>query len=436
MWEISPKQADFLQAKARIVLFLAGIRSGKTRGLCMRAIMSALKHRTFLLVSFSYPSLRDVVMPILKELCIDMAAKFPQIRYKINETSMTVDVIRNNKATKILLRTGSEPDSLRGISTTDAGIDEGREFPNRYIVDILLGRMSDQPDGQLFISSTPKGHNWLDEISKDTKLCQIIRQSTIDNPFLSTEYVEMLLQQYTTQFASQEIYGNIIEFSGGILKSQWFRPIDYVKPLGHAVRFWDVAVSTKTSADFSASCLMSISDGKIIIHDVQQAKLEYPDLRRLIQNTAIADGPNVVIGIESAGQQLGFIDDLSRDQVLGNYSIRAEKPRGDKLNRCLPWASRAELGHIAVCRGPWNKTFFDECDAFTADDSHEHDDEIDSVSGSYSMLQGSTDSLITTSLELDKERIESVYNNETNTGMLESFGIRQPQIGVPVESLF
>ena len=52
----------------------------------------------------------------------------------------------------------------------------------------------------------------------------------------------------------------------------------------------------------------------------------------------------------------------------------------------MPWISRAEAGDVSILPGAWNDAFLDECSAFTADDSHEHDDQIDAVSQAWNKL--------------------------------------------------
>ena len=152
------------------------------------------------------------------------------------------------------------------------------------------------------------------------------------------------------------------------------------------MRFWDVAVSIKTSADNSAGSLCNFINNRFTIHDIVCGKWEYPALRRKIIETAQRDGPSVTIAIEEAGQQKGFIDDIIQLPELRGYTIKALRPRGDKFNRAMPWVARAEQGAVDVVQGYWNKDFFDECQAFTGDDTHEYDDRIDSVSGGYTVL--------------------------------------------------
>ena len=125
--------------------------------------------------------------------------------------------------------------------------------------------------------------------------------------------------------------------------------------------------------------MCSFKDDKFTIHNIICGRFEYPDLRKKIIQTAKDDGLGVVIAFEEAGQQLGFIDDLKRNEELRPYTIRADKPEGDKFNRTMPWASRAQLGNVNVCKARWNPDFFDECNSFTADDTHLHDDQIDAL---------------------------------------------------------
>ena len=173
--------------------------------------------------------------------------------------------------------------------------------------------------------------------------------------------------------------------SGEIIKSEWLKicvPIAVSRP----VRFWDLAVSIKTSADDHAGALCGYVGNNFVIADMIYGKMEYPDLRRRIIQQAISDGTNTMLCIEDAGQQRGFIDDISRDPALSMHTIRAVRPSGDKFNRALPWVARAELGTVYLCRGAWNRPFSDQCAAFTANDSHAHDDMIDAVSGAYQSI--------------------------------------------------
>lgn len=337
--------------------------------------------RRFCIVSFSYPMLRDVVLHTIKEELYNFGLENNK-HFTINKSDKTI-IFRHNGA-EIMLRSGDKPDSLRGLNISDFGIDEAREFKTREIFDVMLGRIRAVEDAQWYIATTTRGKDWVYDLSLSDNVT-LIKQTTFDNPFLPESFLEELQEQYTTEYARQELYAEIVEMGAGIIKPGWFNIIEHKKPT-EGVRFWDLAVSIKTAADYSAGALCSLNSGRMCIHDIQHVKIEYPELRKRIIQCAKLDGKSIIIGLEEAGQQRGFIDDLSRLPELSGCVVRAVKPHGDKFNRLMPWASRAELGAVDVCKGAWNGGFFDECNAFTADDSHQHDDQIDAVSGAYNVL--------------------------------------------------
>ena len=50
------------------------------------------------------------------------------------------------------------------------------------------------------------------------------------------------------------------------------------------------------------------------------------------------------------------------------------------MNRAMGWSARAEQGKFFVLPDGKKDYFYEECDQFTADDTHEHDDCVDCVS--------------------------------------------------------
>jgi phage terminase large subunit-like protein len=95
---------------------------------------------------------------------------------------------------------------------------------------------------------------------------------------------------------------------GGKIKREWFKVIDRAPENLDWARFWDLAVSTKTSADYTASIAgAEDADGNIYLRDMIRGRWEWPDTHKLLIQTAQAE-PYVRIGIEEAGQQRGFID--------------------------------------------------------------------------------------------------------------------------------
>jgi predicted phage terminase large subunit-like protein len=381
--KISQAQSLYLQSAKRGAIFQGGIGSGKTWVLCLWAVLRCMKGRRVCLVSFSYPTLRDVVLDVLIHVLQAMGYE-PDKDYFVNRSDMVVRLWDN----EILLRSGDRPDSLRGLNCHDIGIDEAREFPDDSLFLILIGRIRNDETGQWRIATTSAGHNWVWQLSQDKEKVQLIIQNTFSSPFLAQSTKNELRARYTGAFARQELYADICDFGAGVIVPGWFK---IVNPPVHApetkiVRYWDLAVSTKTAADESSGAKCSLEKDRFVIWDIQHGRLAYPDLRRVIVACAQEDGPECIIAVEEAGQQLGFIDDLRTIPELREYKIQAEKPHGDKFNRAIPWASRAEAGWVDMVRGEWNRPFMDQCEQFTANDTHAHDDMIDSVSGAYQFV--------------------------------------------------
>ena len=377
--KISPKQRKFLASKQRYVIYRGGLASGKTRVLCYKAILNALGGRKELVVANTFTQLRDVVLATFVEV-LPLFDIEEGKDYSINHSDMDIII----RGTYIHLRSAEQEERLRGLNVHDVLIDEARNMKTSNLFMILIGRMRNSDDGQCFICSTPRGKDWVWKLAQDGT-AELIVQKTIDNPFLPENYLADLRQKYTTQFAAQELDAEIVEFNAGVIHSSWFRVVEYIKPMS-GIRGWDLAVSIKDHADFAAGALLFHSGGSICIGGMVHGKYEYPVLRQKIIETAAMDGRSITIAVESTGTQLGFVQDLQRLPELKPYTIRAAKTLGDKLNRATAWASRAEQGGIVVCAGAWNDEFFEECDSFSADMSHEHDDMIDAVSSAYQML--------------------------------------------------
>lgn len=375
---ITKAQGEFLNSKAKVTSYEGGLGAGKTRILCAKAIQKALLGRIFLLVSFSYTALTDTVFKTLIDL---LETDYKGLPYKKTASTGKMNVFIGKG--EIRLRTGIDPDKLRGPNVHDWGIDEAREFKDDYIYKVLIGRARIDEYAQGFIASTTKGRNWVYELGKrpDSK---VIRQTTFDNPFLPESYKNFLKQEYSGKFAQQELYADIVDMGAGVIDPNWFKVIPIFKPL-NAVRFWDLAVSTKTHADYTAGALCSFNDN-FIIHNINRMKKEWPDVKKEIVKTAHKDGVNVTIYIEESGQQLGFIQELRRLPELRQFTVKSLRPDKDKFTRALPWASRAESGNVHLCYGGWIEQFKEECSSFSADDSHIHDDQVDAVSGAYEAL--------------------------------------------------
>ena len=391
---LSQAQADFLQADTRGRIYVGSLGSGKTLIMCLAAIMEASKGRYTLIASFSYRNLKDVVFKTLKDIAEQLG-----IPYTANIGDMTFTI--NN--TPILLRSANEPDRLRSYNLHSFFIEEAREV-SREAFDILLGRLRNSEDCFWGLVSTTRGKNWFYDIINAEKLAHVFdgevttvtndnltvsRQPIDESPFLPQAYIDDLKKQYTSSFAQQELQALIVDFEGALISTDWFNISDFSSD-NHSsgVRFWDLAVTIKKTSDYSCGCLLrKDNSNKFEIIDMKQHKLKYPDLKKLIIETALKDTSNITLGIEGSGQQMAIVDDLRRESALSNHVIRTIKPTRDKISRALPWISQCELGNFTVNNMPFKRAFFDECTRFSPENIGKgHDDMVDSLTGAYEML--------------------------------------------------
>ena len=153
------------------------------------------------------------------------------------------------------------------------------------------------------------------------------------------------------------------------------------------VRYWDLAVSGRETADYICGARVGYraADGRYRIMDVRRMRGPWADARGAMKAVMLADGAEVPQGIEVAGQQAGYFQELQRDPDLQGRVLVAVNPQqaGNKEVRAQVWASRIPDGLIEMVEAGWNDAFIAECLAFPRG---QYDDQVDGVSGAFQML--------------------------------------------------
>ena len=175
---------------------------------------------------------------------------------------------------------------------------------------------------------------------------------------------------------------------GALFKRDWF-PADHIldkAPEGlRWARGYDLAVSTKTSADYTASFKCAFDrDGNLYIADGFRKRIEYPEQRRYVVQRMVNE-QRTQHGIEKALHGQAFVQDLRTIPAVRGVPFKAVKVEADKYTRALPWANLAEEGKVFLVKGPWNSDFMDEVMRFTGK-GDAHDDQVDAVSIAVQLL--------------------------------------------------
>lgn len=172
---------------------------------------------------------------------------------------------------------------------------------------------------------------------------------------------------------------------GGILKRKWFKPrVRHAPQLKRTVRYWDLAMSEKTTADFTAGLKLGLGvDDHRYVLDVARAQVELDQLPSYLKDVILDDGKKVIQGFEMKGYMTRAITKLAKDPDLRGYTLIGCDVENDKLTRVLPSAAKMSLGLVHVVDGEYAQDFEDECCSFP---NGTNDDQVDGFSGANNLV--------------------------------------------------
>ena len=358
---------------ARFKVLSAGRRWGKSRLGALKCVAEGTQRRRWWWVWPTYTN-GAVGWRILKRLGLQIpGAESREIERIINFPGGGFAQIKS----------ADKPESLRGEGLDGVIIDEAahiRKFDEVWM-QVLRPALSDRQGAAWFIS-TPKGYNEFYELyhqgEADNSNWSAFQFPTWSNPFIEQTEIDAAKGDLPDLVFRQEYGAEFVQLEGAMFRRIWFQTVDTAPDIRY-IRFWDLAVSTKTHADYTVGAKVGLTaDGTLIIADIVRGRWEWPQVIKIISDTALADGPAVQQGIEDVGVQKGMYQLLMAEPALTGIAFIPVKVTTDKITRVSPWLARAEQEKIALVRAEWNHAFLDEVCAFP---EVNHDDQVDAVSG-------------------------------------------------------
>jgi predicted phage terminase large subunit-like protein len=171
---------------------------------------------------------------------------------------------------------------------------------------------------------------------------------------------------------------------GNIMRGDWFQLYDVPPRMKYRVIYADTAQKTAEHNDYSVFEEWGLGeDGKIYLLDLIRGKWEIPELERRAPSfwnkakarDAVVTGQLRQMKIEDNASGTGLIQRMKLDHRIPVAGIKRTK---DKYTRLTDVIGYIESGYVCLPRNaPFLSDFVGECEAFTADDSHPHDDQID-----------------------------------------------------------
>lgn len=182
---------------------------------------------------------------------------------------------------------------------------------------------------------------------------------------------------------------------GNLIKRHWFRYLDHRPDDVEWVRSWDLAQTKKevgkNDPDFTAGTLVGrwrytdadATEIRTVLADQQAGQLSLKNVKKLIIDTAKADGYAVPIVVEVVATWQSFFQELLDEPELWGYTLIADRPTTDKVVRSAGFRTRAENGRVylvGTILTPWIVDFLNEAALFP---NGPHDDKLDSPVGGY-----------------------------------------------------
>ena len=359
-------QLEFWGSPSKYRAFVGGIGSGKTFAGAIEVLRQPSGSAGAILAP-TYSMLKDATFKTVVDLCEEA-----NIIKSLNKSDMTLELINGSL---ILFRTADNPDRLRGPNLGWFWLDEaGMMKPDVW--HIMLGRIRLKPSNA-WVTTTPRGLNWLYNsfVKSKSEDHHLIQSKTADNKFLPADFIDSVKGQYTTAFAKQELDGEFIEDNSNLIKRDWWK---YYKELPKVKRYvwsWDTAFETSTSADYSVGQLWAECDNGYYLVKLYRNKLEFPDLKKTVNNLFRTD-PSSVILIEQKASGHSLLQELRRGSNLPLKPVKVDKDKVMRVNACLP---SIESGNVYLPdNAPWLSDFIEECSMFPS--GKIHDDQVDAMS--------------------------------------------------------
>jgi predicted phage terminase large subunit-like protein len=224
-----------------------------------------------------------------------------------------------------------DPDGPRGRKYALALIDEAAKV--RKLRDTwtrtIRPTLTDYRGGAWF-SSSPLGRNDFYELFHDAaqpdkaRLWARFREPTLGNPFILPEEIEDARADMTELDFAQEYLAKFVDFGGTSIKRDW---IEYGDPSDDGwgesdlvtVAGVDLAISKKTTADWTAVVILSMSpDKRIYIRHAERRRLAFHEILAFVRSIASPerDWSLSSILIEDVAFQIAVVQELIRETKL------------------------------------------------------------------------------------------------------------------------
>lgn len=277
---------------------------------------------------------------------------------------------------------------------------------------VVIAQRTHVEDLTGWLMSEPEMHDW-EHLVLPVQYDGVRRKTSLGYYDIRTQQGEILHpermgeKEIASYKASLGLYGFNSQYmqspfirGGNFFKSENFKKVDEVTDCVHSAIFVDTAVKAGEDSDYTAFALCGFTrNGGFHIFEIRRGKWTFE--LNVMQEEVIRFGLECKnrsgigmfegIFVEPAMNGLSFIQSIKLKCMNNGIIVKPLKPARtesksvlkDKGTRAQDFSPLVETQRVTISRGAWNKDFLDEVEAFTLNDTHKHDDQIDAVMRGY-----------------------------------------------------
>ena len=386
-FQLLPWQIEVWQDPARFKVIAAGRRCGKSNFAIKRTLVAALQAPKGSAVLYLAPTLAQA-RQIAYDALLDQGKDFIK-GSNVNQLDITL-----NSGVKIHIRSGENPDSLRGLKLSFAVIDEAAFIKPDVWSRIVRPALADLKGEAVFIS-TPEGRNYFYDMymlgqSGEDPEWKSWHLTTRDNPTIDPAEIEAAKRTLSSWSFKVEFEASFDTSGSGIFKEEWIKygeePTDGSYYIAFDLAgFADISsanTAAKRRLDRTAIAVVKVTnDGKWWVKKIECGRWNIEETaNRLLKN--VREYQPVGVGAERGALKnavLPYLQELMRKNNTF-FSVQDLTHGNKKKTDRITWAlqGRFEHGNIVLNKDEDWDDLKEELLLFGAKDIH--DDLIDALS--------------------------------------------------------
>ena len=174
--------------------------------------------------------------------------------------------------------------------------------------------------------------------------------------------------------------------SGNLFKTECFKTVKALPSrIVRIVRSWDKAGTEDGGCRTAGVKLAELADKSFIFLDSVIGQWQAERREAIIKDTAKKDRTSCKIVIEMEGGSGGKESAEATVKNLVGFTVKADRPTGDKALRAEPLATQVNIGNVYILEGDWNTSFVEEFKLFPRG---RFKDQVDAASQAFAFLAG------------------------------------------------